>query len=88
MARKLYPDQYEDSSIPKKRSTLGWIAWLLFFAPGIVIMWWEYMFPPRGQVYATGRRYRNRIVQVIYTIGFYVVVLLFLFFILLPPHKK
>jgi hypothetical protein len=40
--------------------------------PGAVLMWWEYMFPSRGQVYATGRRHDNRIVQFLYTMGLYV----------------
>ena len=97
MARKLYEDQYEDhiendfeedDEDKPQRSFGGWIIWLLFFAPGAAIMWWEYMFPKRGQVYASGRRYQNRFIQVLYTIGFYVFLLLFASIIFTAPHKK
>lgn len=99
MARKLYEEQYEDDleddleeedeDFQQPKRSLGkWLVWLLFFAPGAAIMWWEYMFPRRGQVYASSRRYQNRFIQVLYTIGFYVLALLFASIIFAAPHKK
>jgi hypothetical protein len=35
------------------------------------------MFPKRGQVYASGRRYGNRFIEFIYTVIFYGIVLFF-----------
>lgn len=71
-----YSEQREQQSRP--------LWWWLFCMPGAVLMWWEYMFPGRGRVYATGRRYRNRFVQFLYTVLFYGVVAFVCFAV---PHK-
>lgn len=36
-------------------------------------MWFEYMFPKHGQVYASGQRYGNKVIQFLYTMVFYLV---------------
>jgi hypothetical protein len=69
MPKRLYDDQYEQDETPSRG-----LLWWLFCMPGAVLMWVEYMFPKHGQVYASGRRYGNRLIQFLYTIGFYVVV--------------
>jgi len=63
--RKVYGEQYEEDSQSRP------IWWWFLCMPGAVSMWFQYMFPRRGQVYATGRRYRNRTVQFIYTMMIY-----------------
>jgi len=72
MARKLYNDQYDGTYDEAERPRRS-IAWWIFCAPGAALMWYEYMFPGRGRVYASGRRYGNRPIQVFYTLVFYVV---------------
>jgi hypothetical protein len=57
---------------PRRRT---WVWWL-FFMPGSVMMWFEFMFPKRGDVYASGRRYGNPLLQVVYTLVFYAVIAL------------
>jgi len=69
MTRKLYDDQYEE-----ERTSLFW--WL-FCMPGAVMLWWGYMFPGRGRVYASGRRYKNRVVEFMYSTVFWAVVAFF-----------
>ena len=68
MSRHPYEEQYLDNP---RRSVLGWFLWIVFRAPGKAILWWEYMFPKRGQVYASGRRYGNSIVEILTSIGFW-----------------
>jgi hypothetical protein len=49
---------------------------LLFFAPGKLILWWDYYFPKHGDAWASGRRKNNPHLQLLYSLGFWVVVLI------------
>jgi uncharacterized protein YecT (DUF1311 family) len=42
-----------------------------FLAPGRVILWLDYHFPRKGDVLASARRKDNRIVQFLYSLGFW-----------------
>ena len=66
-----YARQYESSDKPYPKSVIGWIVWLLFFAPGIFLLWVGYMWPARGKVWVSQRRAENKIMQVLYTFYFY-----------------
>jgi hypothetical protein len=66
--QKLYSHQYEQYDEKPQRHGL---LWLIFFMPGSVLMWIQYMFPERGHVYASGRRYGNRVIQFFYTLIIY-----------------
>lgn len=52
------------------------------------MLWWEYMFPRRGQVLASGRRYQNRVVMFIYSIGFYATITVAGIFIFLQGRQE
>jgi hypothetical protein len=43
--------------------------------PGIVLLWLDYMFPRGGQVYASRRRIGSPIVQIMYSLGFYALII-------------
>jgi len=42
--------------------------------PGSVSLWIDYMFPPRGQAWASGRRAQNKIVIVMTTLSIYLTI--------------
>lgn len=70
--RRLYEEQYQGLETQKEHHSL---VWWIFCMPGSLLMWLEYMFPGKGHVYATGRRYRNRVVQAMYTAAIYFVII-------------
>lgn len=47
------------------------LVWLIFFVPGALMMWWQYMFPKAGEVFGSGRRLDNRFLQFAFTMGIY-----------------
>ncbi|MES2010563.1 MAG: lysozyme inhibitor LprI family protein [Pseudomonadota bacterium] len=47
-----------------------WVWWV-FFMPGAAFMWLEYMFPSRGDVLASKRRYGSKPIQFWYSLGIY-----------------
>lgn len=51
-----------------------WV-WRVFFMPGAALMWLEYMFPSRGDVLASKRRYGSKPIQLWYSLGIYGVVI-------------
>ncbi|WP_374654315.1 hypothetical protein [Phenylobacterium sp.] len=54
MARRTSPqEQFEDEQ-PKRG-----LFWLLFRMPGATLLWLQYMFPAKGDVWGSARRYRN-----------------------------
>jgi hypothetical protein len=59
-------DDSERENQTKKHRT---VFWYLFVMPGMAMTWIEYMFPSRGNVYASGRRKDNTLVHVIYSLG-------------------
>jgi hypothetical protein len=81
MWRVAYRNQYEDSNGSWPKSILGWMIWLIFFMPGSIALWINYMYPRRGQVWSSGRQAQNKIVTVITTLSIYLTtaILLLLF---------
>ena len=71
MRRSPYQNQYESSDDPWPTTSIGWACWLLFRMPGAVALWFEFMFPERGQVWGSGRRAQNKIVTVMATLAIY-----------------
>lgn len=58
---------------PKRDRTLIW--WVFFF-PGSVLQWWEYMTPRSvGGAFGTSRRLRSRFFQLLASLAFYAVVI-------------
>ena len=51
-------------------------VWLLFYAPGTIILWWDYYFPKNGDAWASARRKDNPLLQLLYSFGFWAVVLI------------
>jgi hypothetical protein len=60
------------------------IWWWLFRAPGSAMIWLAYMYPGRGKVLASGRRFREPFIEFVYTLMIYAVlapILLFIWYI-------
>jgi hypothetical protein len=88
MWRLAYRNQYDDWRGPWPKSVFGWMIWLIFFMPGSIALWINYMYPRRGQVWASGRQAQNRIVTVITSLGIYFMIgmLLLLFVAMRNSH--
>jgi hypothetical protein len=75
-------DKLADAAMPKfdardVSERGGW--WWIFIMPGKVILWIEYMFPKRlGNVFGSARRRNVPLLQVVYSIGFYIAVVMFI----------
>ncbi len=82
MPRRLDEDQHQERPEPKG------LLWWLFFMPGAVVLWLEYMFPGRGQVYASGRRRGSKVVQFLYTLGVYAITGFILIAVLAPSGNR
>jgi len=75
---KTFINRLADAAMPKfdasdvsERSEWWWI----FIMPGKIILWLEYMFPRRvGGVFGSARRRNVPLLQIVYSIGFYVAV--------------
>lgn len=64
------------------------VWWWIFFMPGSVMLWFEYMFPRSisGSM-GSARRRKSQLVQLWYTLGLYAVVIFFGYEILFSqPH--
>jgi hypothetical protein len=60
----------DDSDVSERRA---W--WWIFFMPGKVILWIEYMFPHKlGGVFGSARRRNVPLIQILYSIYFYIAV--------------
>ncbi len=46
--------------------------WAFLLLPGQLITWLQYMFPPRGQLWASRRRLDSGVIHFMFSIGFYV----------------
>ena len=77
MRERPYARQYS-SSYAWPTTVAGWLGWLLLRMPGSIVIWWEYYFPRRGDVWASARRPGNRTVEMLMTLALYGVVGLFL----------
>lgn len=74
-------DRLAEAAMPKadtrEISERGGLWWI-FVMPGKVILWFEYMFPHRvGGVFGSARRRNVPLLQVVYSIGFYITVVIF-----------
>lgn len=65
------PEWWSNRKPERPKTALSRLMWLIFMMPGECILWFEYYFPARGQVYGTGRRYGNKTVTVMTTLAFY-----------------
>ncbi len=54
MARRTSPQEQFEDERPKRG-----LFWLLFRMPGATLLWLQYMFPAKGDVWGSARRYRN-----------------------------
>lgn len=74
-ARKL--DEYERRTERSDASSglLPVIAFLLFRLPGKIINWVQYMWPGRGDIWASRRRYGDSGTEIMYSIGVWAVVI-------------
>ncbi len=50
------------------------LAKLFFVYPGRAIIWFQYMFPNKGDVIASRRRVGNGTLEVLFSLGFWLVV--------------
>jgi len=57
---------------------LNRVFWLLFVAPGLAITHREYLFPKRGQLWASRRRYQSRFIHVLYSLIIWAIAILVL----------
>ena len=48
------------------------LVWVLFVLPGVIVLWVQYYFPSKGQLWASRRRKDNFVVQVLYSVGLWV----------------
>jgi hypothetical protein len=89
MWRMAYRNQYIDSNERWPSTFFGWLIWFVFFMPGSIALWINYMYPRRGQVWASGRQAQNRIVTVITTLSIYVsvVMMIVLFEMMSKNHR-
>lgn len=50
------------------------LLWIIFFMPGVVLLWLQYMFPKNfGAAIGSARRRKSRLIQFWYTITFYAI---------------
>jgi hypothetical protein len=86
--RKLV-DRVGDAATPRVDSSdvsdrPAW--WWIFFMPGKVILWFEYMFPRRlGGVFGSARRRNIPLLQVVYSIILYIAILAGVLCVLIQP---
>lgn len=66
--------QIDASIVQSVDFTQDW-RWKLFITPGKIILWWEYYFPQRGNVWASGRRKDNPLIELIYASIFWFVII-------------
>ena len=52
------------------------LLWLIFRAPGALLLWVEYHWPRHDDAWGSARRYRQPIFEVFYSLGFWAIVLI------------
>ena len=60
----------DPKTTPRAQPKRG-LIWLIFFAPGALMMLWQYLFPKIGDVFGSGRRLNSRFLQFVFTMGIY-----------------
>lgn len=87
MSNSRYSNQYEKSTEPYPTTLIGWVVWLIFYMPGSVILWLRYMYPERGQVWASHRQAQNKIVTVLTTLSLYATIVILVLLGMATPHR-
>ena len=75
----LKTDIFGDGDVPELRPRRGF-GWLLFRAPGALILWWRYYFAKRGTISRSARQKGNIAMEIGYSLAFWLAIGLFLFF--------
>jgi hypothetical protein len=88
MARAPYHAQYESSDDPWPTSVGGWLVWVVFFFPGSCVLWFDFMYPRRGEVWASGRRAQNKIVIVLTSLSIYIAILVMAIILLASAARQ
>lgn len=63
---------------PNDKASFDWFWFLFFRMPGRILTWLSFMWPTKGDVWASRRRYGNASVEVTYSIIFWIVLVLIL----------
>jgi len=77
--RQRFIDKFAESAMPKIDDSdvserRAW--WWIFFMPGKVILWIEYIFPHKlGGVFGSARRRNVPLIQILYSVYFYLAVI-------------
>jgi hypothetical protein len=85
-------DRFGEAAMPKSDSSEvsgrpAW--WWIFFMPGKVILWIEYMFPHRlAGVFGSARRRNIPLIQILYSVYFYVTVAVVVLILLVRVHSN
>ena len=85
-------DKIADSALPRVDNSPASqrpVWWWIFFMPGKVILWVEYMFPRRIRgVFGTARRRNVPLIQILYSVFFYFAVLATSLYLLIVAHGR
>lgn len=68
--------------------TLAFPIMLFIYWPGKVMLWFEYMYPAKGQVWAAKRRYKSPIVCVMSSLVFWSVLIASIYAMAVTNHNK
>lgn len=63
-------DLYDQDALQQRPASRG-LGWLIFRAPGQMLLWINYYFPGKGELWRSARQRGNPIVEVIYSLGFW-----------------
>ena len=70
--RNIFSRQLGDEIFSPEETANSSILWMIFIAPGKLILWFEYLFPHRlGDVFGSARRKKSPIIEMSYSITFY-----------------
>lgn len=90
--RRRFIDRFAEAATPKidgddVSQRPAW--WWIFFMPGKVILWIEYMFPERiVGVFGSARRRNVPLIQVLYSLYFYFAILVIGLFLFIATHAR
>ena len=79
--RNIVSGQLGDEIFSPEETANSSILWIIFITPGKLILWFEYLFPHRvGDVFGSARRKKSPIIEMSYSITFYILLLSTLLF--------
>lgn len=73
-ARAVQREIFDDGDDPRTRPRRG-LRWLLFRAPGALILWWRYYFAKPGNVRISARQKGSWVMEVAFSLGFWMLLL-------------